>query len=268
MAKPELRARPKDIENIYVKSKKGAMIPLKTLVTLRNASGPNLVSRFNGFAAAKLNGSAAPGYSSGDALTALEEISKEVLPEDMSYAWGGESYQEMATGGTSSKMVVAGLLMVFLILASLYEKWSLPLAIVLAVPFGIFGAFLSVYVFSMNNDVYFQIGLITIIALSAKNAILIVEFAMIKYEEGLSAEDAAVEAGRLRFRAILMTSLTFIFGVVPLVLSSGAGASSRQSVGMGVLGGMIAATFLAIFFVPLFFKLLIGSKKSSTRGDL
>lgn len=154
-------------------------------------------------------------------------------------------------------MLGAGMLMVFLILAALYEQWSLPLAILLAVPFGIFGAFLSIWLTGMTNDIYFQIGLITIIALSAKNAILIVEFAMIQHQEnGLSYLEAAVAAGRMRLRAILMTSLTFIFGVIPLVLSSGAGANSRHSVGMGVLGGMIAATFLAIFFIPLFFRLL------------
>lgn len=261
MAQPHLRAKPEDIEQIYVKSNKGQMIPLKSIVSLKNSAGPNLVSRFNAFPAAKINGNAAAGYSSGQALNAMEEVAKETLSQDMSYAWGGESYQEKATGGTSSKMMLAGLLMVFLILAALYEKWSLPFAIVLAVPFGIFGAFAAVWLVGMTNDVYFQIGLITIIALAAKNAILIIEFAVIKHEEGMSYLEAAIEAGKLRFRAILMTSLTFIFGVVPLVLSTGAGANSRHSVGMGVLGGMISATFLAIFFVPLFFRLIGGLSK-------
>lgn len=256
MAQPKGRETPVSIEEIYVKSTLDQMIPLRSLVNIKNTSGPDLISRFNAFPAAKINGGSAPGYSSGQALEAMEEIAKEVLPDDTSYAWGGESYQEKATGGTSSSMMMAGLLMVFLILAALYEKWSLPLAVVLAVPFGIFGALLAVWLAGMNNDVYFQIGLITLIALAAKNAILIVEFAVIKQHEGLSILEAAVEAGRLRFRAILMTSLTFIFGVVPLILSSGAGANSRHSVGMGVFGGMISATFLAIFFVPLFFRLI------------
>lgn len=265
MAQPTSRVTPSDIEKVYAKSEKGKMVPLKSLVTIKNASGPNLISRFNVFPSAKINGSASPGYSSGEALDAMEQIAKEILPSDMGFAWGGESFQEKATGGTSSRMLLAGLLMVFLILSALYEKWSLPLAIVLAVPFGIFGALTAIWLAGMSNDIYFQIGLITIIALSAKNAILIVEFAMIKYHEGMPLVDAAVEAGSLRFRAILMTSLTFIFGVVPLVLSSGAGANSRHSVGMGVLGGMIAATFLAIFFVPIFFKLIIGMTRTSAK---
>lgn len=256
MAEPKWRLTPTDIEHVYVKSLNGKMVPLSTLITLKNKSGPNLITRFNAFPAAKINGNAAQGYSSGEALKVMETVAKEVLPSDLSFAWGGESYQEKATGGTSSQMLLAGLLMVFLILAALYEKWTLPFAVILAVPFGIMGAFLGIWLVGMTNDVYFQIGLITLIALTAKNAILIVEFAVIKHEEGLSYMEAAVEAGRLRFRAILMTSLTFIFGVVPLVLSTGAGANSRQSVGMGVLGGMIAATFLAIFFVPLFFTLI------------
>lgn len=265
MAEPKWRLTPNDIDQVYVKSTKGKMIPLSALITLKNAAGPNLMSRFNTFAAAKINGSASPGYSSGEAMAAMKEVAKEVLPDDMSYEWGGESYQENATSGSSTNMLIAGLVMVFLILAALYEKWSLPLAIVLAVPFGIFGAFTAVWLMGMNNDVYFQIGLITLIALSAKNAILIVEFAVIKHNEGMSYLEAAIEAGKLRFRAILMTSLTFIFGVIPLVISTGAGANSRHSVGTGVLGGMIAATFLAIFFVPLFYR-MIGEWTESKKG--
>jgi hydrophobe/amphiphile efflux-1 (HAE1) family protein len=261
MAEPKWRMKPKDIGQIYVKSYEGQMVPLESLITIRNSSGPNLISRFNTFPAAKITGNAAAGFSSGDALKAMEEVAKDILPDDMGYSWGGESYQEKATGGTSNNMLLAGLMMVFLILAALYEKWTLPLAVVLVVPFGIFGAFLAIWLMGMHNDIYFQIGLITLIGLAAKNAILIVEFAMNKYEEGMSLIDAAVEAGRLRFRAILMTSLTFIFGVIPLVLSTGAGANSRHSVGMGVLGGMITATFLAIFFVPLFFRLILGMTK-------
>lgn len=257
MAESRFRDVPNDIKQIYVRSKNDTMIPLSSLIRIENRAGPSFVSRFNGFPAAKITGNAAAGFSSGQALRAMEEVAHEVLPPDMSYAWGGESYQEKTTSGSSSTMLLAGMLMVFLILAALYERWSLPLAILLAVPFGIFGAFVAIWLTSMTNDIYFQIGLITIIALSAKNAILIVEFAMIQHEQhGLSYLEAAITAGKLRLRAILMTSLTFIFGVLPLVFSSGAGANSRQSVGVGVLGGMLAATFLAIFFIPLFFRLI------------
>jgi multidrug efflux pump subunit AcrB len=227
--------------------------------------GANLVSRFNDFPAAEIIGGAAPGYTSGEAIQAMEEIADEVLIGDMSYGWSGAAYQQIATGGTSTVMLLAGLFMVFLVLSALYERWLMPLAIIMAVPFGTLGAFLAIWIKGMPNDVYFQIGLITLIALSAKNAILIIEFAMMKHKEGMPIIEAALEAARLRFRAILMTSLTFILGVLPLVTSKGAGAASRHSVGVGVMGGMIAATFLALLFVPLFYKVFASlSEKKET----
>lgn len=266
-AEDTARSRPHNIGDMYVRSETGNMVPLKALVDIRDTKGPSLVSRFNSFNAARINGNAAAGFSSGQAMAAMEEIAKEVLPQGMTYSWGGQSYQEAKMSGTGPKVMAAGIFMVFLILAALYEKWSLPFSILMAVPFGILGALLAVWFRGMTNDVYFQIGLITLIALSAKNAILIVEFAVLKHEEGLSFAEAALEAGKSRLRAILMTSLTFILGVVPLLVASGAGAASRHSVGTGVMGGMITATFLAVFFVPFFYKLLedIASWKPGAR---
>jgi len=255
-AEPEFRERLDNLGDMYVRSSLGEMVPLKSLINISPSSGPNLVSRFNDFPAAEILGGPAPGYSTGQAIQAMEEVAEEVLSSDMAFGWSGEAYQEIATGGTSLVVLFAGLVMVFLILAALYERWSLPLAILMAVPFGAFGAFTAIWIQGMPNDVYFQIGLVTLIALSAKNAILIVEFALMKHLEGMPIIDAALEAARLRFRAIVMTSLTFIFGVLPLVFSSGAGAASRHSVGVGVLGGMIAATLFTLCFVPLFFKIL------------
>lgn len=260
-ADPNFRMSLNDLGNMYVRSSLEKMVPLKSLVTIRYDKGANLISRFNDFPAAEILGGATPGYSSGQAILAMEELAKTTLSADMAYGWSGEAYQEIATGGTSVAVLVAALLMVFLILAALYEKWSAPLAILMAVPFGAFGAFCAIVLNRMPNDLYFQIGLVTLIALSAKNAILIVEFAILKHKEGKPIAEAALEAAKLRFRAIIMTSLTFIFGVIPLVTSSGAGAASRHSVGVGVMGGMFAATTLALFFVPLFFKILYREKK-------
>ncbi len=262
-AEPQYRTSLEEIGNIYVRSDDGDMVPLKSLVTFEYSSGPNLVSRFNGFPAARINGSAAPGFSSGQAMAALEEIANDTLPLDVAYSWGGEAYQEKIAGGTSTGVLIGSLFLVFLILAALYERWSLPVAILAAVPFGILGALCAIWMRGLDNDVYFQIGLVTLIALSAKNAILIVEFAILRRKEGISVRDAAIQAGRQRFRAILMTSLTFIFGVLPLAISTGAGAASRHAVGTGVLGGMIFAAFVGIFFIPFFYKVLDRSKEKN-----
>lgn len=260
-AEPDYRAQLNDINEVYVKSSSGIMVPLKSIISMKFVKGPATISRFNGFPAVPLNGNVAPGYSSGEAMAAVEAIGKKILPDGYTLAWSGRSYQEKVSSGASTQILAAGLLMVFLILAALYEKWTLPIAVLSTVPFGIFGAILAIWFRGIDNDVYFQIGLITLIALAAKNAILIVEFASQKFSQGRSAIDSALEAARLRFRAILMTSLTFIFGVMPLAFSSGAGAASRQSVGTGVLGGMITATVLALLFVPLFFSIIMQISK-------
>jgi multidrug efflux pump len=256
-AEPEFRQSPEDMQNIYVRQKGGEMVPLSAVVTSRYVTGPDLLPRFNGFMAAKVTGDATPGFSSGQAITTMEQVSEENLPDGFTYAWSGQSYEEKKSSGSSAIIFAFALLMVFLILAAQYEQWSLPVAVITAVPFGIFGALVAVWLRGMENDVYFQIGLVTLIGLSAKNAILIVEFAEQQYKEaGKSAFESAIAAARLRLRPILMTSLSFILGAMPLVLASGAGAASRHSIGTGIIGGMVGATTLALFFVPLFYYLI------------
>ena len=250
----EFRARPGDIRNVYVRAGDGAMVPLTALVTVRESTGPEVIERYNVFPSAKILGDAAPGYSSGEALAAMEAVAREVLPDGYALEWTGTSYQEKVAGGSSTTVFLVGVLMVFLVLAAQYEKWTLPFAVILAVPFALFGAFLAVFLRGQQNDLYFQIGLVTLVGLASKNAILIVEFAQLKVQEGMSLADAAVEGARLRFRPIVMTSLAFILGVTPLAISGGAGAASRHSIATGVIGGMLAATFIATFFVPLFFR--------------
>jgi HAE1 family hydrophobic/amphiphilic exporter-1/multidrug efflux pump len=259
-ADAQYRMSPGDIAKIYVRAHNGqgtAMIPLTTVVTTEYTSGPDPVTHFNGFNTAFVLGMAASGASSGQAIEALERAAKEVLvPKGYALDWSGITYQERNVGGQSVAAFAFGLLMVFLVLAAQYESWKVPFAVILAVPFGVFGALSAVWVRGMTNDIYFQIGLVTLIGLSAKNAILIVEFANKRREQGMAAAEAAIEGARLRFRPIIMTSMAFVMGVVPLVVATGAGAASRQSIGTGVFGGMLAATFLAIFFVPLFFVLV------------
>jgi HAE1 family hydrophobic/amphiphilic exporter-1/multidrug efflux pump len=255
-AEPAYRKKPEDIGAVYVRSDRGEMVPLNAIVRVGYTSGPDSMDRFNNYPAVKIYGAGAPGLSSGQAIARMEQVARESLPEDFSFDWGGASFQEKRSGGTSAIALLAGALMAFLILAAQYEKWSLPLSVMLALPFGTFGALAAVWIRGLTNDVYFQIGLVTLLGLAAKNAILIVEYAVLKQHEGMSTRDAALEAARLRFRPILMTSLAFILGVLPLAFSTGAGAAARHSVGTGVMGGMLAATFLAIFFVPLFYKLV------------
>ncbi len=252
------RKFPEDVRDVYVRSSSGELIPLTALASIRTVTGPDMIERFNVFPAARILGSPAEGYSSGQALAAMEEVAAEVLPDGYTLSWFGQAYQEKASGESTGIVFLLAVLMVFLILAALYERLTLPLAIIMTVPFGVFGALLAVWMRGLQNDLFLQIGLITLVGLSAKNAILIVEFAAQRYKQGKSLHEAAIEAARLRFRPIIMTSLAFIFGVLPLAISSGAGSAARHSIGTGVIGGMVMATFLAVFFVPLFFRWTSG----------
>jgi hydrophobe/amphiphile efflux-1 (HAE1) family protein len=255
------RARPEDLGNVYVRSAGGDMVPVRSLIRTKAIVGPDQLDRFNGFVAAKVLGGAAPGVSSGEAIGVVEQVAAQVLPQGYYMAWTGQAFQEKRTGSASIIAFIFALVMVFLILAAQYERWSLPLAVLLSVPFAVLGALLAVLVLHMSNDIYFQIGLVTLIGLAAKNAILIVEFAVQNVDAGMNVVDAAVQAARQRFRPIVMTSLAFMFGVLPLVLATGAGAAARRSMGTGVFGGMFVATFVATLFIPLFFTLL-GRRKA------
>jgi hydrophobe/amphiphile efflux-1 (HAE1) family protein len=254
------RKTPQDVSALFVPNAAGDMVPVSALARVSFSSGPETLDRYNNLQAVKIMGSAVPGISSGQALVIVDEIAQKTLPPDFSYEWTSASFQEKRSSGTSTIALGLAVLMVFLILAAQYEKWSLPFAVLMALPFGTFGALAAVWLRGLSNDVYFQIGLVTLLGLAAKNAILIVEFAIMKKEEGYSSVAAALEAARLRFRPILMTSLAFILGVLPLAVSHGAGAGARHAVGTGVAGGMLAATFLALFFIPLFFHWVVDRR--------
>lgn len=268
-AEPQFRMKPEDLGKVYVRSQptvdnpNGNMIPLSALSKVNNIVGAEQLERYNGLLSAKVFGGGAAGVSSGDAIKAVERIAKANLPDGYQIAWTGQAYQEKRTGSAALFAFGFAIIMVFLILAAQFETWALPLAVIMAVPFALAGALTAVLFRGMNNDIYFQIGLITLIGLAAKNAILIVEFASQKMEEGMPIAEAALEAARLRFRPIVMTSMAFILGIVPLVFATGAGAAARQSMGTGVLGGMLLATFVATIFIPLFFTWL--SNKNTVR---
>jgi multidrug efflux pump len=249
------RRTPDDITKLYTRSNEGKMVPLSALVNTKYVTGPDLVPHFNGFPAAQVTGNAAPGYSSGAALKAMEEVAKEVLPSGYGFAWSGMAYEEKKSGGTSANAFIFGIIIVFLVLAAQFESWILPGAVLTAVPFGILGALIFNWLRGLNNDVYFQIGLLVLIGLGAKNAVLRVAFAVDLRKTGLSVMDATIQAGEERLRPIVMTSLAFIFGVLPLAIATGAGANARHSIGTGIMGGMIGETTLAMLYVPLFFYL-------------
>ena len=252
-AEPQFRTQPTDINRFYVRSGEGDMVPLGTLATVKPTAGPDVVYRYNRYRAIQVLGGPAPGYSSGQAVKAMEELAPSVLPAGYSFEWTGTTYQEKAAQGNEGVIFGFAAVLVFLFLAALYESWSIPFAVLMAVPLGLFGALAAVWLRGYPYDIYTQIGIVTLIGLAAKNAILIVEYARMSREHGRSAREAALEAASLRLRPILMTSFAFILGVLPLLVATGAGGASRRSLGTAVFGGMNAATLLAIFFVPVLF---------------
>lgn len=257
------RMTPDSLGELYVRSDTGKMVPLSTLAHVERTSGPESLKRENGFLAASMNVNAAQGYSTGDVIRTVDTESQ-YLPSGYYVDWTGQAFHEKRIGSSSAAAFAFGLIIVFLILAAQFERWSLPIAVVMAVPYSVLGALVATYFRGFSNDIYFQIGLLVLIGLTAKNAILIVEFAAQKMEEGLEARQAALEAAKRRLRPIVMTSMAFILGVIPLATATGAGAAARQSMGTGVLGGMLAATFITTFFIPVFFTWFV-SKKIKTR---
>ena len=260
-SEPSDRMALKDVGRVHVRASDGSMVPLTSLVTVRESYGPDQIERYQGFVAARVIGGSVPGVSSSDALRIVEETAAENLPPGYELDWTAQALQEKRSASSAVPAFSMALLMVFLILAALYEKWSLPIGVILTVPFALLGALVAIFVRGSSNDIYFQIGLVTLIGLAAKNAILIVEFAVKARDEGKNAAEAAIEAARIRFRPLVMTSMAFVLGVVPLVLAAGAGAGARRSMGTGVFGGMLFDTFVATLFIPLFFKVLTGDRK-------
>ena len=249
---PQFRMQPSDIDHWFARNTNGEMAPLAAVASSRWTYGSPRIERYNGTRAVSIQGGAAPGISSGAAMAEIERLATQ-LPQGFLVNWTGLSFQERQAGSQTFFLYSVSILVVFLSLAALYESWSVPFAVLLAVPLGVIGALLAAYLFGQRNDVYFQIGLLTTIGLASKNAILIVEFAKDRYDKGASIGKAAIEAASLRLRPILMTSFAFILGVMPLAIAQGAGAGGQNAIGIGVIGGMIAATTIGIFFVPWFF---------------
>jgi HAE1 family hydrophobic/amphiphilic exporter-1 len=270
-AEKGFRGEADEVKNFFVRNKNNEMLPLSSVVSLKSEAGPEFTSRFNEYRAVEITGSAAPGYSTAQAMKALEEVANQVLPKGMGYDWNALSYQQNKAASEVSPAAVFGfsLLVVFLILAALYKSWALPFSVLLATPVAVFGAFVALWVRGFENDVYAQIGLVMLIGLSAKNAILIVEFARSERLQGKDALESALEGARIRLRPILMTAFAFVFGTVPLAIASGAGAVSRRILGTAVIGGMLAATMLAIFIIPVAYYAVEFAKEkiSSRRGS-
>jgi HAE1 family hydrophobic/amphiphilic exporter-1/multidrug efflux pump len=260
------RMNPEDLNRWYVRNRGGEMVPFSSIASSRWTFGSPKLERFNGIPAVQIQGEPSPGHSSGDAMAALEAIVKQ-LPPGIGYEWSGLSYEEKISGANAPALYAISLLVVFLCLAALYESWSIPVSVMLVVPLGVLGAVFATLFRGLANDVFFQVGLLTTVGLSAKNAILIVEFAKELHEGGMDVVDAAIEAARMRLRPILMTSLAFILGVLPLAIAHGAGAGGQIAIGTAVIGGMVSATILAILFVPLFFALIARRSKTPPRQE-
>ncbi len=267
-AQEQFRQSPTDIGKLYVRGSNNTMIPVSALTTTSYRSAPTVVPRFNGFISAQFTGPPKPGHSSGELLREVDDlVNTQFASAGLGVSYSGQSYQERASSGDAALVFVLGLILVFLVLAAQYESWSVPFAVLFGVPFGVLGALLGIWIRNQPNDIYFQVGLIAVVGLAAKNAILIVEFANhLRTENGLSIRDAAIEAARERLRPILMTSFAFILGVLPLMIASGAGAMSRHSIGTGVFAGMLFATTVGIFFIPLFFRIIRGFAERGGRS--
>jgi HAE1 family hydrophobic/amphiphilic exporter-1 len=262
-AEPAYRTKAEDVGQFYVRNGKGDMVPLSSFVRVKTTTGPEYTVRFNLYRSVEIQGVPAPGYSSGQALDALESVAAATLPPDMGYAFNGLSYQEKISAGGTARVLGLSLVFVFLILAALYESWSLPFSVLLSTPVAVLGAYLGLISRHFDNNIYAQIGLVMLVGLTAKNAILIVEFAKDKLESGRSIIDAALEGAQLRLRPILMTSFAFIAGCIPLWIATGAGAAARRMLGTAVISGMLAATLLGIFFIPALF---VAVERLSHRG--
>jgi len=266
------RSRPEDLRHYYIPSKDGSlddMVLLNSIVSSTWSTSSPALDHYNGYGAIQISGGAAPGHSSGQAMQAMEDIVHKSLPKGIGYEWSGKSLQEIISGQQAPILFALSLLVVFLALAALYESWSIPVAVLMVVPFGMLGALAFTWARGLENDIYFKVGLVAVIGLSAKNAILIIQFAHAMRQQGMGLIAATIEACRIRYRPILMTSIAFILGVLPLAISSGAGANSRHAIGTGVMGGMVGATVLGILFIPIFFvvvRRLLGDKSDGTEN--
>lgn len=260
------RMQPSDIEKWYVKNGSEKMVPFTSFSTGHWTYGSPRLERFNGYSSINIQGENAPGVSTGEAMAEMEKLAEE-LPEGIGYAWSTTSYEEKIAGSQGPALYAISIIIVFLSLAALYESWSIPFSVLLALPLGVVGSVIATLAFGLSNDVYFQVALLTTVGLCAKNAILIVEFAKELYESGTPLVEAALTSFKLRFRPIIMTSTAFVLGVLPLAKSTGAGAASQNAIGIAIIGGMIGATFLAIYFVPLFFVLIERISSLKTKNE-